>query len=99
MAVNEISVGPLYLAVVPLNRFACPVHKAGVVEIRSPWRRGRAVVFPFLPFRALVVGAWRRTLEEDIAEDFEDDRWFNPKWLDDIPVSQIAGWEGRANAE
>lgn len=94
MAVSERSVGPLYLAVIKLNQFACPVHRVGVVEMVRPWRSGHAVVFPLLFFRGFVFGRWERTIEEDIEADFADDRWLNPQRLDNVSINDISNWDG-----
>ena len=53
MAVHERSLGPAYLARVPLGVDWCPPHTGGIVQMHAPWRRGRAVIIPIWKGQAL----------------------------------------------
>lgn len=92
MAIHEHALGPLYFARVRLNRPWCPVHRVDVVEMNEPWRRGRAAMVPISHGWALAFGIWTRSMEEDIEEDFDDSRWFNPKWLS-AGTAEIKLWD------
>jgi hypothetical protein len=92
MAIRERSAGPLYLARVKMAPRRVPVHAVGIHQMHPPWRRGRAVVFPSGRHYGLVLGWWTRTIEKDIEEDFADDRWFDPKWLD-TTADDISTWK------
>jgi hypothetical protein len=96
MAIRERSAGPLYLARVKMAPWRVPIHTVGITQMNPPWRRGRAVVFPGGRHYGLVLGWWTRTIEQDIEEDFADDRWFNPKWLD-TSIDDIATWRDDAS--
>ena len=98
MAIKERSIGPLYLAKVPINIKRCPVHKAQVVEMVAPWRTGSTLVFPCWPFTAIAIGLWTRNIDDDIVEDFVNDQWLAPKWLK-TPVNDISDWGVDAEAE
>lgn len=89
MAIQERSLGPLYFATVHLEQTA-PVHRVGIVQMERPWRRGRAILFPWR-LRALVIGLWFRSIEQDIEDDFDDQQWFDPKWLANTP-EDISLW-------
>lgn len=92
MAVNELPTGPLYVSVVKLSCWFCPPHRVDIVQMHEPWRRGRAQVLPGLLRRALVIGHWKKTLYEDIDEDFKDDLWLDPKWLGSVSTDDISEW-------
>ena len=96
MAVHEHTLGPFYLAKVPVTETNFPVHQVGITEMNPPWRRGRALLFPWRSFVGIVIGFWTRSIDQDVDEDFEDDRWFDPKWLD-ASVDDISTW--RAHEE
>lgn len=92
MAVRERSLGPFYAAWPSVNVAKCPVHTVGLVQMNRPWRRGRGVLFPIWRFRAIILGLWVRSIEEDIDADFEDDRWFKPQWVKS-DVREISDWK------
>jgi hypothetical protein len=98
MAVHEHSLGPLYFAKVQTSEDNFPVHRVGITEMNPPWRRGKALMFPGWSFVGLVVGFWTRTIDKDVEEDFTDDRWFDPKWLD-ATVDDISTWRIHEEAE
>lgn len=86
MAINEKSIGPLYVACTRVTSVFWP-HFVGIIEMEEPWRRGKALLVSVAPHYAMVIGIWHRSMEQDIEEDFTDDRWFSPRWisLNDVP--------------
>jgi hypothetical protein len=91
MAVNEYSLGALYLAKVRTEPGPVPVHTVGITQMVPPWRVGRATLFPVWPQVGLVVGWWKKTIE-DIEEDFSDEQWLSPKRFD-VRTEDIREWD------
>ena len=83
MAVRELSVGPVYVAFPRLNRAFIPVQRIGVVQMKPPFREGKAVLVSFLPFVGVAVGWWKkveRSIQSEAPELLEF-AWLNPKWV------------------
>jgi len=94
MAVEDRSVGAMYIAWVGGNRVWCWPRIVGVIQTEPPWRKGRALLIPVFPFRAVVIGVWRkRPIDPTAAEDGE---WFNLKEMD-VTVEEISHWVSYGN--
>ena len=63
----------------------------GVREMVHPWRKGKALVFPWRPFKGLALGLWKRQ-KQIVDPDFEDEQWLAPRQLN-VPISEISGWD------
>jgi hypothetical protein len=98
MAIQEHSVGPLYLAKVATNVRRVPVHTHGIIEMEEPWRRGRAIMFPYRPWLGISIGIWTKSINKEIAEDFADEQWLDPHQLE-IPIDVIAKWDNGKEEE
>lgn len=92
MAVHERSIGALYVAKVRTGPVIVPVHTVGVVQMHPPWRVGRATVFPVGWRVGLVIGWWKKTIDEDLEEDFSDEQWISPKRYA-ARTDQIKEWD------
>ena len=97
MAVHERSLRAFYLATVRTEPIKVPVHTVGVIQMHPPWRVGRATVLPIWRHVGLVIGWWKKTMD-DVEEDFSDARWFAPKWLPNT-TEEIATWNAGNEAE
>ena len=93
MATQERSIGPLYFARVHVNVVLCPLATADITQMHEPWRRGRCILIPFIPYQALVIGIWKKTIYDDIEEDFSEDLWINPRKLGNVRLDDIAEWD------
>ena len=91
MAVDDRSVGCLYIADFPLVTRTCPVHVVRVFEEQPPWRHGRALVLSESPYKALVLGLWIRRFRRYRHRELEDLRWINPDYLT-VDVDAISTW-------
>ena len=83
----------LYLARVEINEIYCPPGMVDVWQMHEPWRRGRALMFPVYPYWALVIGSWKKTIYDDMDEDFSDDLWINPRKLGKVSLDQLSQWD------
>jgi hypothetical protein len=90
MAVHERSLGPLYLAKVRTEPIIVPIHTVGVTQMHPPWRVGRATVLPIWRHVGLVIGWWKKTMD-DVEIDFSDVRWIDPHWTDHS-TEEISTW-------
>jgi hypothetical protein len=92
MAVRERSLGPLYIAWVPVNRRVVPIHTVGVVEECEPFRRGRGVLMPIALRRGLVVGLWTRYNRTRNYRHLGHDRWIMADEMDVAPM-ELGEWD------
>lgn len=89
MAVDERSFHCLYLAKIETPKRVCRPFIGGIVEMVSPWRKGKALVFPWRSYRSLALGVWFR--RPAVNPEFEEDQWFSPHVLD-VPIDDISTW-------
>ena len=104
MAVNEHSLGPLYVAAIRVNRTWCPPSIGDITEMEHPWRRGKAVIFSVWPSRSLAVGIWVRMRKKHYMEAYEDEQWLVPRGWPRVSTGvtgrySISQWSGPDEAE
>lgn len=97
MAINEHSIGRLYVAQMRLEgKTAKRQWTTGIIQECEPWRRGKAKAFTIFKRRALLVGWWKKTQRsfetEREAELFEDVQWLDPQLMFTQP-DEIAEWD------
>lgn len=93
LAVEDRSVGPLYLTRYKLPKRWCRPFIGGAIQIVHPWRKGKALFLPSGPFRSTIgIGLWFRLPKRKYIEDLEDEQWLGGRGLDMVTTEDISTW-------
>jgi hypothetical protein len=72
---------------------------AAITEMVEPWRRGRALIVPWFPTRALAIGLWFKMPEDDYSEDFKEEQWLSPHAVANVAPQDIGEWSAGPEEE
>ena len=94
MAVNDRSLGPLYLARTPTPHRWHRSFEVGIVQLIKPWRQGQARALPSGPFRhALVIGWWTKMPKDEYRDWLGDEQWLRGRKLATVAPHDISTWD------
>jgi hypothetical protein len=96
MAVDELSIGPLYLAPLKVIKSYVKPHFVEITQMHEPWRAGRALLVSYARRRAFAVGIWRKTDWTESDGILDDERWINPKVVI-IGPGDLRSWSNGAD--